>query len=145
MQIRRGPGNGIQGWSVIQERQRLRRAAGAEERSVRDLFAASRGGIIRVSLIALGLVLGASLLFGANGVLRLRAMRGQVAALAAENAQLQREHEEATYVLQEDPALAMERVLREQYRKALRNEVVYQARPMAPPADSSVVQDGSGR
>ncbi len=143
MESRRRPGNGVRGWSVIQERRRLLHMGAADERSVRELFAASRGGILRVAFAALGVGLMVNVLFGVNGVLRLKAMRGEVAALSDENARLQRQHDEVIYQLGENPGLAMERVMREQYRKALPNEVVYHARTVPSAADSTAGSDVS--
>jgi cell division protein FtsB len=137
MEIRREPGKGIQGWTVRQKRGLLQAARAREERNWRDILEASQGRILRGALLVL-LAWGAlSAVLGVNGLLHLQALRAQEADLTQENATLAKEHAQVTYELREDPSLSMERVLREQYLKSLRNEVVIRAVPAPAPRDSA--------
>ena len=136
MDANRRPGKGIQGWSVRQQKGPLQTAHAREERNWREILEASRPRLIRGVLIALAGWGALSFALGERGLLELRALRAEEGRLRHANGQLAQEHTQVLYELKEDPGLSMERVLREQYRKSLKNEIVLQAVPAPAEADS---------
>jgi cell division protein FtsB len=136
MDAKRPSGKGIRGWSVLQRRGPLQTARAREERNWREILEASRGRLLRGVLIAVACWGALSFTLGERGLMQLQALKAEEGRLTSENEALAKEHTQVLFELDEDPGLSMERVLREQYRKSLKNEIILQAVPAAAPADT---------
>ncbi len=142
MDIERRSPKGVRGWSVRQKVGALRAGRPRDDRPLREFLATHQRFLFRTAAVLLLVWAGGTLLAGKNGFLRLQTLKTEERALAQENAKLAREHDEAQHQINEDQALARERVLREEFRKSKPNEIVIYA--VTGSAEDSLAGGGMG-
>lgn len=136
------------GWSITTSSLRSAAENRAENRYLRHLWVSRRGGFMKLALWILALLGTHSLVASDHGLLHLRALRREEAALDARHAALAEEHRQMQNEVAEDGSLSIERGLREKYRKSRPGEIIYRTKAVPPPspADSltrDFMHDGS--
>ncbi len=138
-----------QGWSVVQTGRKWTASGSNGDRYLRGFWDSRRGGFYRLALFALAGWGIYNLIGSGHGLLRLRALAHQEAELRQRYSTLVEQTRQAEDELREDPALGLERGLREKYMKSRKNEIVYYVRRVPGSADSSAqgaaADTGSGR
>jgi cell division protein FtsB len=129
------------GWSISNMALRTVTEGRGGDRYLRMFWVSRRKRFITLGLWVLALCGAYNLIASDHGVARLRALHREEAGLNAQHAALIEEYRQATNQVTEDPAVSIERGLREKYRKSRPGEIVYRTKILQqqPVADSSAI------